>query len=699
MTFTRFFKRHLGFALLLSFIFQSSAALANAIAPFQAIVPPIQAQTISGIAPIVLGQPRAEKRLSPTLQSPTKANFQHIAEYWLENYAHPSVSKDSYDGMVARQQTMLLPILLNNATPETTEHLKRLNLLKELQFLNTPDNKSVFANIDKTITQPGKISLFTLLATENTNWHVLKERQTFLKYLLDTPHLKEAIQWHLDQICKHEEDTIQAIYWANTMLAERELIKANMRANGLVGWVAYGIWGFYEKYICKVDGLNTLFKFFASMGMVLAVPSFIVSSAACFAVAFAAPASSPIAAPILALYGFIFIGSAFFTYKNISIRAQALRTTFNIAKATALTIKNAYAIHDILDQNQQTAHLYPEIPNTKSQAWRGLYARATSSTFNEKKTCSFLFSNHGRAENLILLCKDAQEELSQILRFYGELDAYTSLATLYASHAETQNDQGETIGYCFANIVENQEIAQLHAQNFWHPIIPTDRVRPSSLKLGGPDVPARNMVITGPNAGGKSVNLKALFVNLILAQTCGIACAESLTFTPFEKLIGKFRGVDDIASDKSKFMLEAIEMTGLLKEMMSLKPTEHAFVETDELFTGTEIGPAISLSLELCAQVATMKNVMYILATHYKQLCKLPTITDNVFINYKVEVFKDPITHKLSYPYKLQSGIGNTNVAFDIFLEQLEKQGVNDPVLKDIITKARERQENVERTL
>ena len=239
----------------------------------------------------------------------------------------------------------------------------------------------------------------------------------------------------------------------------------------------------------------------------------------------------------------------------------------------------------------------------------------------------------------------------------------------------------------------------LNAKNFWHPIIPTDRVRPSSLQLGGPDNRARDLVITGPNAGGKSVNLKAIFVNLILAQSCGLACAEELSFTPFKKLIGRFRGVDDITNDKSKFMLEAIEMAGLLKEMMSLKPGEHAFVETDELFTGTEIAPAISLSIELCTQIAQMKNVIYILATHYKQLTDLSMITGGIFTNYKVDVFKDKDSNKLIYPYQLKPGIGSTNVAFDIFLEQLDQQGVDDPTLKSIITKARSRQESIENAL
>lgn len=690
-----FFKRHAAIFIILSLLLQPAISLASVLTPNLAIASPHVA--LASLPKITHSQ---EKQLSPTLQSPTKANFEHVATYWLEYMAHPGIHKDSYEGMVARQQTLLLPVLLDNQQETLPRPEKRLNLLQELQFLNTPGNKSVFSSIDTTLTQTGKFTLFTLLATENTNWHVIKERQNLLKYLINTPHLKEALEWHLSHIGFHEANTLQAIYRAEEMLAERELIKMNLRANGLAGWVAYGIWSFYEKYIYKVDGLNTLSKFLTSIGMVISVPLFGLCSLGFLAAAIGALKTTEAIAPLLLiLYSVGCAGSAVFMYRNVGIRTKALKATFNIAKSTALSIKNAYSMLAILNQSDQTRGLYPAIPAITSYAWKSLYQKAMSSTFREDKNFSLLWSNHGRAENLILLSKEAQDELTQVLQFYGELDAYTSLAELYAKHQTTTNNMGDKITYCLADFVENQETAQLFAKNFWHPVIPTDRVRASSLELGGPDRQARNMVITGPNAGGKSVNLKALFVNLILAQSCGLACAENFTFTPYEKLIGKFRGVDDIASDKSKFMLEAIEMTGLLKEMMSLKAHEHAFVETDELFTGTEIGPAISLSLELCAQVARLKNVMYILATHYKQLCELPSITGGIFTNYKVEVFKSPATHKLTYPYHLAPGIGNTNVAFDIFLEQLEKQGVDDPTLKEIIIKARERQESVERGL
>ena len=90
---------------------------------------------------------------------------------------------------------------------------------------------------------------------------------------------------------------------------------------------------------------------------------------------------------------------------------------------------------------------------------------------------------------------------------------------------------------------------------------------------------------------------------------------------------------------------------------------------------------------------------MYVLATHFKEITEVKYASNNVFDNYKVSVSKDPETGKLIYPYSLTPGVGNTNVAFDIFLEQLQAQGINDPVLINVIEKAKQRQEAIEAKL
>ncbi|MBM3894455.1 hypothetical protein FJ366_02570 [Candidatus Dependentiae bacterium] len=717
--------------------------------------------------------------LSKTLQSPLRSNFEHIANYWLENYSRQTLNPTPEEVINNSTQTLLLPLMIEGKRQQLAQPTKRLELLQELQFINTPDKRSVFTGIDKTKTHAGKLSLFNLIACEQTNWETIKQRQEFVRFLTNNQDVLNEIQMHLNEIKKNEFHSIRSILRAEERNAQKELARKEIAqstwgmffrivwATSLVSGliissifgitptvitsietivkVCYGVWlmgileqsalgscklntfliSLPEKALFQFDAINNLATFlFTTLHVTttLSIPinllytyyyqryfGMTLGPLFLFGLPFKGESFSFRSVDILnrtageqiLIYGFgaFWLATSLYAAYKLNQRLDEQNKDFVEAQATAQAFRHAASIHSILQAHDQTQGLYPEIPVNPSPAWYDVINRAHRSTFNETRKPIAPFMDYGTIENFIESCEIPKDEIGQLTRFYGELDAYTSLAQLYQDQKEATNTFKEKVSVSFVNFIENSTESIMHIHNFWHPMIPQERVRPSQLELGGEKHTARNLVITGPNAGGKSVNLKALFSNLLLAQTCGLATAESLSFTPFKKLIGRFKGVDDTASDKSKFMLEAIEMTTLMKEMMDLKPTEHAFVVTDELFTGTEVGPAISLSIELCNEIAKMKNVMYVLATHYKQLTDLSATTGGVFANYKVEVFKDKESNKLVYPYKLTKGIGNTNVAFDIFLEQLDKQGVNNPVLREIIMKAKNRQESIEQSL
>ena len=668
---------------------------------------------------------RQELRLSEKLQSPKRDDFAHLANYWLENYASRTLNQPLAE---------LLPAMISGPKEELLHPTKRINLLKDLQMLNLPNQKSILNGINRTQTHAGKLSLFTLFATENTNWLAIKERQRFIKLLVDSPQLLKSIQRELRNIQKYENFSLEALEQAEALKAAKEERKIAMLQSGVPGWITLGIINFFEKTFFKFDGANTFFTTLGTTLMILGVPFFGMYAIGCLTSAFGAYFYSTARTEILqnVMSRIIMFGStpeshlwlkilpafitatlmapiwmlclesacnayvAYLFYNKLKTRTKILKTSFKTAQGLAQAHKSSQELAKTLNQLEETKNLFPNFLTHTSQQFKALASKLEQSTFDAEEEYSFFATHHGRAENCIELLNSSHDEIGQMRRFYGEIDAYSSMAQFYLDHQETTNSTNESIRCCFAEFIDDSPESILHAHNFWHPIIPIDRVRASSIKLGGDQI-ARDIVVTGPNAGGKSVNLKALITNLMLAQTFGLACAESFKFTPFTKIIARLKSVDDTSGDKSKFMLEAIEMAGLLKEMMSLKPREHAFVETDELFTGTEVGPAISLSIELCVRIAKMKNVMYVLATHYKELTDLKLITGNVFDNYRVNVFKEPNSHKLVYPYTLTQGIGNTNVAFDIFLEQLEIQGINDETLIEVINKAKTRQESVER--
>lgn len=633
-----------------------------------------------------------EFRLSNKLASPFRKNIKDSANYWLENYAQSGLNPTSEEAWHCELQKILLNFQLNGPR-EQIPVSPRLELLQELQVINSPEKKSVLKGIDKTQTQSGRIALFNLLAQEQQSWEVVKNRQQFIKLMVENPDLLRKTRAQIANIAVNESGLIESLFVANELIKEDEAYTSQISGFGNTLFFGLIINAINKK--CKKSDFLQLTKkhaINASLGLF---------SLGCFAIAvylfnnLVKNQNQKDLSDLTAGASYIMLGS-FFLYglKYVNINNPLY---FRAAQKIAQACKSSEILHQELSLNSSTADLYQNLFPDASSDWFNFIGKSQTPTFNAENNPS-LFTHHGRALNLLYSTAEVMNELGIILRFYGEIDAYSAIAEFIIEQQHAKNSSDEPVTVCFTNFIENAPSSILHAKNFWHPIIEKNLVRPSTVYLGGDELP-RDMIITGPNAGGKSVNFKALLTNLVLAQTFGIACAESWSFTPFTKIIARLKGADDTANDKSKFMLEAIGMASLLKEMFMLKPNEHAFVVTDELFTGTEVGPAISLSIELCAQIAKLPNVMYVLATHYKQICELSQITNKTFVNYKVSVFKDKQNNKLIYPFSLSEGIGNTNVAFDIFLEQLRNEGVYDQVLLDIIKKAQLRQEAIELAL
>lgn len=379
------------------------------------------------------------------------------------------------------------------------------------------------------------------------------------------------------------------------------------------------------------------------------------------------------------------------------MRYDENKKRFNQANGTASIIKTTHAIHALL----KTIAIpgidvsYDQVFSNFSQIYTNVSSRALSSSQYgpdaQYLPINMILHNTARDGYILENTKGLFEDISKISQFYGEIDAYTAMAQLILDHQATVNDKGEDINCCFTTLVEGTEESMVVAKEMWHPIIPTSIVVTNSISLGDMLENPRNGIITGPNAAGKSASMKTLLVNLILGQTFGVACAKEFKFTPFKKIIARFESADDTANNQSKFMLEASDVVALLKELKALKAGEKAFVVTDELFSGTEVSPAILLSIELCARISKFTNVCYILATHYKDLTQLKEITGNRFENLKVTAFINQ-AGRVAYPFKLTKGVGDVNIAFDIFLDQMEKQGVRDRDLEMIIENARQRQ-------
>jgi len=258
------------------------------------------------------------------------------------------------------------------------------------------------------------------------------------------------------------------------------------------------------------------------------------------------------------------------------------------------------------------------------------------------------------------LCdKDTRAEYASVMNMVGEIDVYANLADKIRKH------NGNTdASYCFVEFIEKSNKPILDVQDFWHPLINTESVVSNSISLNTND--ERNMIITGPNTGGKSTTMKAIATSVLFAQTFGIAPASSMHMTLFSAICTYLNVSDDIGSDLSLFKAEVKRFQDLMKTIKNLSDGSFAFVILDEIFTGTSPDKAEKLSYEGFKKLSDLNHIIFLAATHFKKNTELENVTDNATKNYQMEAVTDSNDNVVEYTYKLIPGISKISSAQQI---------------------------------
>ncbi|KAB8032183.1 endonuclease MutS2 [Fluviispira multicolorata] len=194
-------------------------------------------------------------------------------------------------------------------------------------------------------------------------------------------------------------------------------------------------------------------------------------------------------------------------------------------------------------------------------------------------------------------------------------------------------------------------------------------------------------VLSGPNAGGKTVAMKTVGMTVLMAKAGLFVACEKAEILDYENIFVELGDRQNREEDLSTF-------SGHLSQIKKVTEAANEFslILLDEGFVGTDpaIGVAMArATLELFAE----KNATVIITTHFSNLKTLAD-GDPRFYNGSMEF--EP--HKLLPTYKVLSGIPGQSYA----IELAERMGLS----KDIISKARQyygnesqRMENILRDL
>ena len=221
------------------------------------------------------------------------------------------------------------------------------------------------------------------------------------------------------------------------------------------------------------------------------------------------------------------------------------------------------------------------------------------------------------------------------------LDVLSSLAELAATNQYVQ-----------PKLVKKQDQSssrQLSIIEGRHPVVEqilVDKVFvPNDVELGSK---TDLIILSGPNASGKSCYLRQVGLLQIMAQIGSWIPAKSCTLGIADQLFTRVGAVDDLAAGQSTFMVEMIETAYILN-----KATENSLVLLDEIGRGTSTFDGLSIAWSVSEFLAKNIKSRSIFATHYHELNQISEYLDNVE-NYKVLV--EHKNNSLSFLHKVERG-------------------------------------------
>ena len=169
------------------------------------------------------------------------------------------------------------------------------------------------------------------------------------------------------------------------------------------------------------------------------------------------------------------------------------------------------------------------------------------------------------------------------------------------------------------------------------------------------------MLLYGCNAVGKSSLMKAVGLNIIMAQTGMFVSSSEFRYSPFNYIFTRISDNDNIFKGQSSFAVEMSELRSILN-----RSDKNSIVLGDELCSGTESVSAQSIFAASVIKLAK-KNINFVFATHLHELYKMSDIKelDNVK-SYHLKVIFEEETKKLIYDRKLEEGNGPTIYGLEV---------------------------------
>ena len=282
-----------------------------------------------------------------------------------------------------------------------------------------------------------------------------------------------------------------------------------------------------------------------------------------------------------------------------------------------------------------------------------------------------LFEGNNRLRELYF-DRDAEinrilNELTEILSDYSETIEWVFEALLKLEWFYVIQQWAKSIDGIFPEIV-NQPIINLidgvHPALLFHLKEIGKTAVPLSIRLDGRQ---RVLIISGPNAGGKSVALKTLGVTQLMIQHgIPVIANEKSEFGYFDKILVDLGDDQSLENDLSTYSAHLAAMKYLTKQAGS-----DSLVLIDEMGSGTDPHFGAPLAQSILVELAK-KQIKGVITTHFSSL-KLFADEAPGFVNAGMRYD----TEKLEPKFELETGKPGSSFAFEI----AKNMGISNEIL------------------
>ena len=165
------------------------------------------------------------------------------------------------------------------------------------------------------------------------------------------------------------------------------------------------------------------------------------------------------------------------------------------------------------------------------------------------------------------------------------------------------------------------------------------------------------IILTGPNASGKSCFIRQIGLIQILSQIGSFVPANKAEIKVVDRIFTRIGAVDDQASGQSTFMVEMSETASILNQA-----TSHSLVLLDEIGRGTSTFDGLSIAWSVSEYLANKIKCNTIFATHYHELNNLKNSNSNI-ANFQVLV--EQKNDQLDFTHKIEKGGSNKSYGIE----------------------------------